>query len=252
MVEIKKKKKKKDDIGAGWMTTYADMVTLLLTFFVMLMTTATIDGSELKLVIAAFNGMGFLNGGNTLTVGKLAELGNTFESLPSIESGKDLNQARDEAISEFQPEIETKKVRVMLDERGLVITLASDAFFERGSARVEIAKTRRTLNKLALLLQSMPNKKFRIEGHTDDLPTNPDGIWRSNWELSSARSNNILHYLVDYSGDQDIFEKQFSVGGFADTRPYADKGVNAGTKTIEEARAQNRRVDIIILTDGLL
>lgn len=248
------KKRKKEEGGASWLTTYSDMVTLLLTFFVMLMTTAKVDGSELKLILAYFNGMGIQQGGSTLSVGKLAELGNNFETLPSVEAGQSMNQAREEAISEFQPEIETKKVRVQLDERGLVITLAADAFFEKGSARVEIGKVRDVLRKLSILLQgqNMKNKRFRIEGHTDDLPTDPDGPWRSNWELSAARAINVLHYLHDYSGNQDQFEKQFQVSGFADTRPWEDKNPGAAGKTIEEARAMNRRVDIIILTDGLL
>lgn len=247
-----KKKRKREDGGQSWMTTYSDMVTLLLTFFVMMMTTARIDGSELKLILAYFNGMGIMSGGNTLSVGKMAELGNTFESLPSTERGSSLNQAREQAISEFQPEIQTKKVKVTLDERGLVITLAADTFFEKGSARIEIAKSRSILKKLSNLLQGMPDKRFRIEGHSDDQATDPDGAWRSNWELSTARATNVLHYLLDYSGTPDQFEKQFQVSGFADTRPYQYVGTASDEINIEELRMMNRRVDVIILSDGHL
>lgn len=246
------KRKRREDGGASWLTTYSDMVTLLLTFFVMMMTTARVDGSELKLILAYFNGMGVLTGGNTLSVGKMAELGNTFESLPSVERGSSMNQAREQAISEFQPEIASRKVRVQLNERGLVITLASDAFFEKGSARVEIDRTRNILKKLSSLLEGMPEKTFRIEGHTDDLPTDPDGSWRSNWELSTARATNVLHYLLDYADNPNQFEKQFQVAGFADTRPYEEPVNPSSTRTLEEIRALNRRVDVIILSDGLL
>ena len=67
------------------MLTYGDMVTLLLTFFVMMYTTAEVDGSQLKLILAAFSGLGVLEGGNTLQAGELAELGNNIMSLPSVD-----------------------------------------------------------------------------------------------------------------------------------------------------------------------
>ena len=95
----------------------------------------------------------------------------------------------------------------------------------------------------ALLLNSpvLSDKIFRIEGHTDSTPTDPDSPWPSNWELSTARSTNVLHYLVDFGVNED----QFQVAGFADTSPLA-------SEETEEGRAYNRRVDIIILTDGHL
>lgn len=247
-----RKKKKKEEAGASWLTTYSDMVTLLLTFFVMMMTTATVDGSELKLILAYFNGMGVLSGGNTLSVGKLAELGNNYASLPSSETGKSMNKSRDQAISAFQPEIESNKVKVQMDERGIVITLASDSFFKKGSARVEIGKTRSILKKLSTLLQSVPERRFRIEGHTDDIPPDIDSTWRSSWELSTARATNVLHYLLDYSSNPDQFERQFQVSGFADTRPLEVLNQDKSDFNLEEARSQNRRIDIIILSDGLL
>lgn len=223
-----------------WMNTYGDMVTLLLCFFVMLFTTATIDGYEIKLVVAAFNGLGLLEGGNTIESGHLAELGNTIESLPSMKSGRAMDQARKKAVSQFQSEIKSNKVRVTVDERGLIISLAADTFFRPATADVDIESARETLRKVSNLVNSLNDaRRYRIEGHTDSLPTDPDGIYETNWELSSQRSANVLHYLVDFGVD----EEKFQIVGCADTKPIADN-------TTAEGRAYNRRVDVVILAEG--
>lgn len=240
----REKKCKKCEEGApDWLLTYGDMTTLLLTFFIMMFTTATIDGSELRMILAAFQGLGSLMGGNTLEVGKLAELGNTIMSLPSMERGSALDKARKTAISQFQPELKTKKIRIKEDERGLVISLAADSFFKPASADVDMEKARSVLQRVATLLSSpdLKDHKFRIEGHTDSLPTDPKGKWPTNWELSTARATNVLHYLVDFGVD----ENEFQVAGFADTVPLASNDT-------PEGMAYNRRVDIIVLTKGHL
>jgi len=224
-----------------WMLTYGDMVTLLLTFFVMLFTTAEINGSKLQLIIAAFQGLGVLQGGNTLESGQLSELGNTIMQLPSQESGRALDTARKQAISQFEPEIKSEKVRVSVDERGLIISLAADSFFKSGSADVNIEESRELLQKIAGLLISLHGSKFAIEGHTDSLPTDPNGPFPSNWELSTARATNVLRYLVDFGVPDD----NFRVVGYGDTQPIASNDT-------EEGRALNRRIDIVILSEGHL
>ncbi|MEM5948653.1 flagellar motor protein MotB [Spirochaetia bacterium 38H-sp] len=243
MAEKKKKEKKADEGAPDYMLTYGDMVTLLLTFFVMMFTTATVDGYQVRLILSAFPGLGSREGGNTLSVGRLAELGNTVMSLPSMQRGRALDEARKKAISAFQPEIKAKTVRVKQDERGLVITLAADAFFRSASAELNIEAARETLIKLSNLLSSpeLADRKIRIEGHTDNIPTDPAGPWPSNWELSADRSINVLHFLSDYGVD----EQKFQAMGLADTVPLADNAT-------PEGRAYNRRVDIIILSDGHL
>ncbi|MDR1625254.1 MAG: flagellar motor protein MotB [Spirochaetia bacterium] len=226
-----------------WLNTYGDMVTLLLCFFVLLYNTAEVEVARLQGISAALLGMGNLMGGNTLEKGPLAELGNTTSSLPSMRNARTLNQARRKALTEFQPEIRTMKVRVQEDERGLVISLAADAYFRTASAEIDMDQARGVLLRLSDLLASpaMAGKKFRIEGHTDASPTDPAGPWRSNWELSVARSVNVLHRLAEYGVD----EKQFQVAGFGSTVPLM-------AETSPEAAAYNRRVDIIILSEGHL
>jgi chemotaxis protein MotB len=226
-----------------WMVTYGDMTTLLLTFFIMMFNISEVDPTQMRIVLAAFQGLGMLQGGNTLQAGKLAELGNTIMALPSLDKGKALDRARKRAISEFQPEITAKKVRVKEDERGLVISLAADAFFRPAQAELEMETARNMLLKVSDLLtsQDLAGKKIRIEGHSDSTPTDPAGPWKSNWELSSARALNVLHRLVEYG----VNEKQFQVAGFADTVPLASEDT-------PEGRTYNRRIDLVILTEGHL
>ncbi|MBN2652338.1 MAG: flagellar motor protein MotB [Spirochaetales bacterium] len=242
MARRKKKEKKSGNDTPAWMTTFSDMTTLLLTFFVLLYTTATVDGSQLRLIINAFISAGFLQGGNTMEKqGELVEMGNRVEAMPSNERGTRLNKALRNAISQFQPEIQAKKIKVENNERGIVISLSGKHFFKPGSAMVEIEDTKDILNKVATLLSSLPDRKFRIEGHTDSTPVARGGIWESNWELSTARAVNVLQYLIEYG----VNEKDFYVCGYADTMPSV-------LEVTEEDRQINRRVDIVILDDAHL
>lgn len=227
-----------------WMLTYGDMVTLLLTFFITMFSVEdTVDPVELRIIQSAFMGVGNLNGGNTLQEGLLAELGNSIDSLPSSTRGRTLDRARKAALSQFQSEVTQGKVRVLEDNRGLVISVASDAFFEEGSAEINMDLARDLLSRIAGILNSplVGDRPFRIEGHTDNQPTPVDGPFPSNWELSTARATNVLRRLLDYGSD----ERRFSVAGYADTRPL--QGTDFKTP---EGRAANRRVDIVILAEG--
>ncbi|GAB1457257.1 MAG: flagellar motor protein MotB [Spirochaetia bacterium] len=241
------RKKKAPDIGGSgeWIVTYSDMVTLLLCFFVALFDVTEVDVVQLNQMISSLNniGMGSSTGGNSLSVGRMAELGNSINTLPSMEKGKMLATAKKKAISLFQPEIKSNKVRINSDERGLVISLASDAFFRPASADIDIEETRTMLVRLSELLKSsdLAGRKFRIEGHTDSSSTDPAGPWESNWELSTARALGVLHYLNDFG----VPENRFQVSGLAATMPIADDST-------AEGRAYNRRVDIIILDEGHL
>lgn len=224
-----------------WLTTYADMVTLMLCFFVMLFEPAEVDITSLQNLSASISGDP-TGGGTSLSLGRLADLGNNISSLPSMEKGRSLGTALKKAVSVFAPDIKTNKIAVTSDERGVVISLASDAFFRQGSADLNIEETRETLLKLANFLSSddLSDRKFRVEGHTDSAPLDArEGPWASNWELSSMRAINVLHYMTDFG----VLEKRFSVAGYADTKPFASNDT-------AEGRAYNRRVDVIILDDA--
>lgn len=239
---------KKCECPAGapeWMVTYSDMVTLLLCFFAALFNVSEVDEVQLQQMISSLNniGMGSFEGGSTFTAGRNADLGNTIMSLPSMERGRSMSTAKKKATSLFSPEVKSNKVRVSSDERGLVISLASDAFFGPASAQVNIEETREILLRLANLLSSeeVAGRKFRIEGHTDAAPTDPAGPWQSNWELSAARAINVLHYLSGLG----VEENRFQAMGLADTVPLS-------ANDTREGRAYNRRVDVVILDDGHL
>ncbi len=240
------KKKREDQKASGdWIVTYSDMVTLLLCFFAALFNVSDTDSVAVEQMMSALNniGMGALDGGNTLSAGKSADLGNTVMSLPSMESGRALATALRKAVSLLTPQRYSNKMSVTSDERGIVISLASDAFFNVASATINIEETRDILLRVAELLASgeLAGRKFRIEGHTDSEATDPNGQWRDNWELSTDRSISVLRYLTGLGLD----EKRFQVAGFADTVPVASDAT-------PEGRAFNRRVDIIILDEAHL
>jgi chemotaxis protein MotB len=231
--------------GGEWLTTYSDMVTLMLCFFVIMFNPDEGTSAQMQQIAASMNtrGLGSLAGGMTLSAGRNMDLGNTVMSLPSMERGRSLGTALRKAVSVFNPEIKSNKVKVTHDERGLVISLASDAFFNPASARINIEQTRDILLRLGTLLASeeLAGRKLRIEGHTDNEVTDPAGPWEDNWDLSTARSISVLRYLADIGID----ERRFQVAGFADTMPI-------GPNDTAEGRAYNRRVDIIVLDEGHL
>ncbi len=240
----KKEKKEPEKPSAAWQGTYGDMITLMLCFFVMLYNPSEVDVTALSQIVASIsiemNTMDEPSGGQSLSPGRLSDLGNSINALPAVEKGHALGLAKVKAVSLFAPEVNSAKITVSSDERGLVISLASDSFFEEGSAELNIDETRDVLLKLSDFFADpeLKDRRFRIEGHTDSTPVKNE-LYPSNWELSAARAVNVLHYLSDFGVD----ETKFSVAGYADTRPMF-------SNETKEGQAYNRRVDIIILDEG--
>jgi len=238
-----KKAKEPEKPSTAWQGTYGDMITLMLCFFVMLYNPSEVDVTQLATITQSLQMQETesTSGGLSLSAGQLSDLGNNINSLPSLEKGKSLGLAKKKAVSLFAPDVKSNKITITSDERGLVITLLSDNFFEEGSADLNINETRETLLRLAEFFRSeeVKDKRYRIEGHTDNTPVASDSVFPSNWELSATRAVNVLHYLADYGVD----ENKFSVAGYSDTRPKFSNDT-------AEGRAYNRRVDIIILDEG--
>jgi chemotaxis protein MotB len=182
-------------------------------------------------------------GGNTLSLGKSADLGNTINSLPAMDKGQSLGTALRRATALFNSFVRSNKMKVTHDERGIIVSIASDAFFNPASARVNIQETRDILVRLSSLLNTseVSGRKVRIEGHTDSVDIDPAGPWQDNWQLSSERARAVLRYLTDFGVD----ERRFQVAGFADTVPVSSNDT-------PEGRAYNRRVDIVIIDDAHL
>jgi chemotaxis protein MotB len=240
-----RKKKQDEATPSTWLNTYADMITLCLCFFVVLFNPDEVTQAQLDSVSTSVRtgGIGAMPGGLTLSAGRNADLGNTIMSLPSMERGRLMGPQLRKAISVFSPEIRSNKVKITHDERGLVITLAGDAFFNPASARINIEATRDILLRLGTYMSSgdLRDRKFRIEGHTDAVDVDPGGPWEDNWQLSAERSRAVLRYLVAIG----LEEKRFQIAGFADTMPVSSNDT-------EEGRKNNRRVDVIILDAGHL
>lgn len=240
-----KKKREPSKPSTAWQGTYGDMITLMLCFFVMLYEPSEIDLTAVSQIAASLQLSSMTtettSGGNSLAAGRMADLGNTITQLPAEEKGKSLGTAKKKAVSLFAPDVKSNRVVLTSDERGLIITLTADSFFKPHSAEVEIDETRETLLRLSQFFNSpdMKGRRFRIEGHTDNTPVPVDSEFPSNWELSSMRAVNVLHYLSDFGAK----EEDFSVAGYADTRPKFDN-------TTPEGKAYNRRVDIVVLDEG--
>jgi len=244
MSDEKKCKETKCPAGSPeYMATYGDMVTLLLVFFVLLYSQMVekAEVNTMQLILATFQGLGNLNGGNTFSEGKLAELGMTAESMPSRDNANSLSKSIKLAESLLQQEVKDDRVKIIQTERGLIVSLSGDAFFNVASAEVKIENTRETLQKIALLLNQVINRSFKIEGHTDDIDTDPGGPWRTNWELASDRATNVLYYLNQFGVNQENFQ----VVSYGSQSPLADN-------TIPEGKSYNRRVDIVIVSEGNL
>jgi chemotaxis protein MotB len=222
------------------MLTYGDLVTLVLCFFAVLYNPQT-DTEEITKAISDY--FTSLSWGVSLTEGQMAATGNTYAEMPSATHGRALGDAMRRAVSLFSAEIQSNKVKVTQDERGVVISLASDVFFNSASATINIEAARSILFNLATLLSSdeVNDRKFRIEGHTDSTAIDPAGPWLSNWQLSTERSLSVLYYLSDLG----ISENRMQVSGFGSTVPFiSDDSI--------EGRAYNRRVDIVIVDDAHL
>jgi len=224
-----------------WLITYGDMITLLLTFFVLLWATTASERTtpQLDMVLSAFRGFGTGSGGVAPSAGDLAELGNSVSSLPAVNAGNPDN-SRSKAASLFEEEIMTNKVKLRSDGRGLVVSLPSDVFFASGSGEIRKEESRDILQKLTTLLDlpEMENRKLRFEGHTDNsLPAKP---WKSNWDLSGSRAQSTLAFAVELEGGSGTLASRCEAVAEAEFHPIQPQST-------PEGQAANRRVDIVIM-----
>jgi flagellar motor protein MotB len=129
------------------------------------------------------------------------------------------------------------KVRMVIGPRGLVISLKNTEFFDSGKANVR-SGSMFLLDNITEAISKYSNS-IRIEGHTDNVPIKTS-LFPSNWELSTARATNIVHYLLDA---HSFPPERLSAIGYGEYRPIADN-------SIEEGRQKNRRVDVVVLSSA--
>ena len=216
-----------------WLLTYADMITLLTAFFLMLYSMSVMSkGKFTQMAISVRSGFGGVKvGGTGILPGR--PTGQAEGIRPS-----DYHQFS-AAMVELHDYVEQHhlrgKVRTRSDERGLIVSLlADDLLFAPGRAELQAGNSR-VLTQVAKMILASPNQ-VQIEGHTDDLPIHT-GQFPSNWELSTARAGTLLRYFTANTG---LAARRFIASGYADTRPLVPN-------TSAANRAQNRRVDIILL-----
>ena len=152
----------------------------------------------------------------------------------------ELERARDELEEKLKKEIEEKQIRLEMLNKGLVITFVDEILFDSGKAFIK-KDAYSILDRVAKVLNNqVKNRNIAIEGHTDNMPIRKSK-WKSNWELSTARSTSVLHYIVDKRG---VSPKRLSAVGYGEFRPVQSNKTAAG-------RQQNRRVEITILPEQI-
>lgn len=230
-----------------YMLTYGDMVTLLLCFFVMLYTTGKTNQKEMQIILSVFkSATGFFEGGQTLSKGSLEEMGMNIETLPSQTKGRTISKAKNQATQMFKSEIKEGKIRITEDERGLVISLIGADYFNPGSA-ILLPPIREVLKKVAVLIKDL-DRFVKVEGHSDEdavLPGTNEGkeerSYANNWDLAAARAVNATVFLINAGKLEPASIQAVSYGS---SRPFIVE--NEGTP---EAKAYNRRIDIVLLTE---
>ena len=226
-----RKKKKPDDINTNaWMDTYADTITLLLTFFILLYSFSTTDNERLQLIAAALKGE---------ITGIPMKLENTPDiSLEDIEQGIGEKSPYSILLDKIQEIIDknalTDSVKVREEDSGVVLQLSENVLFDLGKADLK-PESIKVLDIISTLIPSISNE-IMVQGHTDNIPIS-SGTYKSNWELSTARAITVLRYFFETKGFDPT---RFSATGYGEYKPLVDNST-------EENRAINRRVDILIV-----
>ena len=247
-----------------WLVSYADFITLLFAFFVVLYASSQVDQRKVgKLALAiqvAFQEMGIFQASTTqvpmdfnepMPFSKVqavdnrqrnADLGRiasqTRGALGGGGENGDLAQLQHELGKALSAEISRKEISLRREPDGLVISLREVGFFESGSAQVKAA-SRPALDRIAGILRER-DYRLRIEGHTDNVPIH-NVQFSSNWELSTSRATEIVRVLIVRDG---FDAAHLSAAGYAEYHPIASNRTTEG-------QSMNRRVDIVILGHGL-
>lgn len=233
-----------------WLVSYADFITLLFAFFVVLYASAQVDRNKVGRLAAAiqeaFQQLGVFPGTHVATTERSPN--DVLEAIEQIKKGTPSNVPQDDRPDEISDikELESELRRALASEivmqtvslrretEGLVISLREFGFFDSGSANLRPAALP-ALDRIAAILAAR-NCRIRVEGHTDNVPIHTANV-PSNWELSTARASELVRLLIVRYG---LAPRRLSAAGYAQYHPIGDNSTAQG-------RAQNRRVDIVIL-----
>ena len=230
----RRKSNKDNSEDSNWMTTFSDMMTLLLTFFVLLYSMSTIDAQKFQAAISSLReNIGIMPGGRTVSNEALVNSGSLGSDIsPSPRS--DLTAAMASMQQYVQERDLEDQIKMEMTQRGLVVRFTGQILYDLGEAEIK-EEGREVLNKVANELKEMPNNVM-VEGHTDNLPIQTEEF-PSNWELSTARATEVIKYFIE---DPGITPERLSAAGYSEYRPIKDNDSS-------ENRALNRRVEVVIL-----
>lgn len=241
-----------------WLVSYADFITLLFAFFVVMFASSQTDRAKAQQVSDAVKEA--LDKGGVKAVvreilgGTVDDKGRGNAMLRGPGGSKqqvmktptdpppavaELLPSMRHLTKELQQEINDGKIELRLETRGLVISLRQATFFPSGGDQID-PNTYGSLARIGKVIYELPNQ-VRLEGHTDSIPIHR-GRFRSNWELSAARSIALLELMTSRF---DLPEQRFAIAGYADTTPVDTNDTEAG-------RAHNRRVDVVILNQNVI
>ena len=248
-----RKKPEEHENHERWLVSYADFITLLFAFFVVMFATSqtdkakaqqvadsvkkALDGGSFKSIASVILGGTIDNKGqgNAQLKGPGGAMPATKAAVPSNAQIAELLPSLHVLSKQLEQEVKSGKLQISMGARGLTVSFTQAALFPSGEDVVS-PDTYDTIRKIASAINEIPNP-VRMEGHTDAIPIH-NSRFRSNWELSAARSIALLELLTSFGVSKD----RLSIAGYADTAPV-DDNLTAG------GRQKNRRVDIIILNE---
>jgi chemotaxis protein MotB len=224
-----------------WLVSYADFVTLLFAFFVVLYSVAQVDRKKIaelaEAIQQAFDGHESPISQITTTVqipGALPRRVGLPTQRVASEADRDLTDLRKELEGALSEEIAHGEVAIRSSSEGLVISLREAGFFESGSAAMK-ENLQSVFGRIASLL-SERGYQLRIEGHTDNVPIH-NSQFDSNWELSTTRATEVVRQLI---ANYQFAPELLSAAGYAEYHPIA-------TNDTPEGRAINRRIDVVVV-----
>jgi len=263
---MRRKRKSEEHVShERWLVSYADFITLLFAFFVVLYASSQVDKRKVgKLALSiqvAFQELGVFETSNTKiplsdaeqvpfskvqvveNADRTTDLERFVQPMKGVLSPgappAQIREIQSELEKVLAPEIREHVVEVKARRDGLVVSLREVGFYESGSSALR-PSARDAVDRLAAALKSH-SESLRIEGHTDNVPIH-NAHFASNWELSTARASDLVKELIDHYR----FEPQrLSAAGYAEYHPVAPNNT-------EEGRGRNRRVDIVILNPPTL
>jgi chemotaxis protein MotB len=211
-----------------WIITYADLITLLLAFFIMLYTFSKQDARKYEELSGRLKNI--FQGGRAVLKPGGADAGQGQSSA----GGEIERELQDELAALAEAKDGKRKISVFMDERGIVIRIMDTAFFDEGRAELK-EEAKGALQRIAPTIEKS-KKHVRIEGHTDNVPIRTSEF-KSNWELSARRATEVVRYLIEkYNFPPD----RISASGYAEYHPIA-------ANDTPRNRAANRRIEIILL-----